>query len=93
MRCRVSLSIRLCSDASNGSEKGSPASDAPCALAIPHDTVVSMKAKAADDGPSTPFERFDTLARKLFAVPKKELDDELAKYNKAKAERIQKRRH
>ena len=52
-----------------------------------------MKAKAADDGPSTPFERFDTLARKLFAVPKKELDDELAKYNKAKAERIQKRRH
>ena len=34
-----------------------------------------------------PFEKFETLARRLFAVPKKELDVKLAQYEKRKQKR------
>jgi len=35
----------------------------------------------------SPFERFESFARKIVAVPKKELDAKLAEYKRQKAHR------
>jgi hypothetical protein len=35
-----------------------------------------------------PLEQFQKLARALFAVPKKEIDEKLAEYEKAKRKRL-----
>jgi hypothetical protein len=43
--------------------------------------------RAATEGEPSAFERFENLARKLFAVPKKELDEKLAQYEKRKVRR------
>ncbi len=45
------------------------------------------QAHAAADSEPSAFERFEQLARKLFAVPKKELDEKLSQYEKRKAKR------
>jgi len=36
----------------------------------------------ADTQPETPFQKFKQLTERLLSVPKKELDDKLADYNK-----------
>jgi hypothetical protein len=41
-------------------------------------------ARAVDDDGASPFERFERLARALFAVPKKEIDQKLAAYGRAR---------
>jgi hypothetical protein len=45
-----------------------------------------------EDRPGS-FERFERLAKGLMAVPKKELDRELARDERKKAERSAKRKH
>jgi len=41
------------------------------------------KADVAEDGASA-FERFHQLARRLFAVPKKELDEKIAEFRRGR---------
>jgi hypothetical protein len=43
-----------------------------------------MKRAAVADSDPAAFERFQQLARRLFAVPKKELDEKLAQYRKTR---------
>lgn len=43
-----------------------------------------MKRAATDDG-ATSFERFQQLARRLFAVPKKEIDEKMEAYRRQRA--------
>ena len=38
----------------------------------------------ADTQPATPFEKFKRLTERLVAVPKKELDEKLAEYERKK---------
>ena len=42
---------------------------------------------SVDNPAPTPFKAFENLARKLFAVPRKELDKKLTEYNKQKQKR------
>lgn len=49
--------------------------------------AVSARSRATGEGKLTSFERFERLARNLFAVPKKELDEKLAGYKKQKRKR------
>jgi hypothetical protein len=41
---------------------------------------------------SQPFEKFERLAKGLMAVPKKELDEKLAEYDRAKKQRKRKKK-
>lgn len=45
------------------------------------------KTKPKADTPSEEFTRFQEFARKLIAVPKKEIDQQKAKYEKKKQKR------
>jgi hypothetical protein len=46
---------------------------------------------AESDSASSAFERFNRLARRLFAVPKREVDEKLAEYKRhKKVRRVQK---
>lgn len=42
---------------------------------------------SADKPAPTPFKAFENLARKLFAVPRKELEKKLTEYNKQKGKK------
>lgn len=45
----------------------------------------------ADTQPGTPFEKFKRLTERLVAVPKKELDEKLAEYERKKRKKQKKR--
>lgn len=49
-----------------------------------------MKKPKSKSQPSEEFRRFEEFARKLIAVPKKEIDQQKAKYEKQKATKKQK---
>jgi hypothetical protein len=46
-----------------------------------------MKPAKKTDPESSPFQRFEALAKRLLAVPRKELQDKLDKYNRKKTKR------
>lgn len=48
-----------------------------------------MKKPKSSKPPSEEFQRFQEFARKLIAVPKKEIDQQKAKYEKGKARKKQ----
>ena len=52
----------------------------------------AIKTSPSEPETSQPFEKFERLAKGLMAVPKKELDAELAKYERQK-EQKKKRAH
>ena len=52
---------------------------------------IMSKAKAPPPKTSQEFENFQRLAKKLIAVPKKELDEKQAEYDKLKKPRISKK--
>jgi hypothetical protein len=45
---------------------------------------VKRATAAASDDAASPFERFERFARKILAVPKKELDEKLAERKREK---------
>ncbi len=52
--------------------------------------VIKTSPNEPDD--SQPFEKFERLAKGLMAVPKKELDAELAKYERKKKQKRKQKR-
>ncbi len=55
-------------------------------------TLKGWQYKATGEDTRTPYQRFEDLAKRVFAVPKTKLDKRLAEYERQKANRRKKRK-